>query len=72
MSPLRTVAGLRFRVPSPSVYQLEGLPLALIFQSSGWHAVDLRSGEIWNERPFTTVADGATVLATALMKQGVA
>lgn len=32
----RTIAGLRFAVPSPSVYQLIGFPVQIIFASGEW------------------------------------
>jgi hypothetical protein len=32
----RTIAGLRFNVPSPSVYQLCGFPVQIFFANGSW------------------------------------
>ena len=32
----RTIAGLTFNVPSPSVYQFIGLPVQIFFASGAW------------------------------------
>jgi hypothetical protein len=43
----RTIAGLRFAVPSPSVYQLIGLPVQIIFASGEWW---IECGGKWGRR----------------------
>lgn len=80
MSPTRTVAGLCFHCPSPSIYSLEGLPIAVIFlenrmlqrPESGWYVAEIRSGEIWNVRPFASIVEAAECLAKALKTEGAA
>lgn len=44
----RTIAGLRFAVPSPSVYQLIGLPVQIIFANNSWW---IECGGKWGSRP---------------------
>lgn len=44
----RTIAGLRFSVPSPSVYQLVGFPVQIIFASGAWW---IECGGKWGQRP---------------------
>lgn len=72
MTPIRTLSGLRFRCPSPSVYCLEGLPLAVIFQGD-WYVFDLRDETCWNPvRPFGSVEEAAILIAKVLKIKGAA
>lgn len=43
----RTIAGLAFNVPSPSVYQLVGFPVQIIFASGDWW---IECGGKWGRR----------------------
>lgn len=44
----RTIAGLAFNVPSPSVYQLIGFPVQIIFAKGEWW---IECGGKWGQRP---------------------
>ena len=46
--PQRTIAGLVFDVPSPSVYQLRGFPVQIVFVNGFWW---LECGGKYGARP---------------------
>lgn len=58
----RTIAGLQFNVPSPSVYQLAGFPVQIIFAKGSWW---IECGGKFGRR--ASLADAAEDLAWAVL-----